>query len=74
MCDDRVRDSDSPTSPVEEEWFEIREVIAERVSRRNKKRKEYRVSWAPNPATGEIYTPTWVCPFCPLGASCRKSH
>ncbi|KAH7362027.1 hypothetical protein B0T11DRAFT_280036 [Plectosphaerella cucumerina] len=60
MSDDRVRDSDSPTSPVEEEWFEIREVIAERVSRRNKKKKEYRVSWAPNPVTGEIYTPTWV--------------
>ncbi|KAH6689555.1 hypothetical protein F5X68DRAFT_203907 [Plectosphaerella plurivora] len=62
MSGDRDRDSASQASDDDDDdgWFEIHEVIAERSSRRNKKKKEYCVSWTPNPTTGETYEPTWV--------------
>lgn len=50
-------DSSDPTT----EWFQVKDIIAERRSARNPRKKEYRVDWCPNKETGEEYPPTWVC-------------
>ncbi|TPX17658.1 uncharacterized protein E0L32_012037 [Thyridium curvatum] len=46
-----------PTSSPEDTWFAIKDIVDERLK---KKQLWYKVDWADNIATGEKYEPTWI--------------